>query len=67
MGVAEAREHAARARHADGGDQLFAQEAERDRVEEQGALSREAEDAALGSKVEELPEIEVDGAHLRRS
>jgi hypothetical protein len=59
----EAREHAARDREPERPDELVAQQPQRHRVEEQGSLPGEADDA-LPLHAEEVLEVEVGGAHL---
>jgi hypothetical protein len=59
MRVAEASQDAARTGRPQLLDQLSSQDAERDRVEDEGALPAEAQNATLRFELKELPEIEV--------
>jgi hypothetical protein len=63
--VAEAREHAARAGEAEELDELSSKDAERDGVEQQGALASEGQHAPLGFEPKELPQVEISGFHGR--
>jgi hypothetical protein len=64
MGVPEAGEHAARRGEPQAADELLAEEAERHRVEEEHPLAAEADDAATGLEAEQLPQVQVLGAHV---
>ena len=61
--VAEAGHDPARDIEAQLGDQLLAQQPERDGVEQQRALACEAQDASVGLELEQLVEHEVAEAH----
>ena len=62
---AELREHGAGGGQAEVLDEVLSQEPHRDRVEQQRALSREADHAAFGVELEKLFVIEIVGAHQR--
>ena len=64
VGVAELCEDAARAGHAERLDHRVAQEAKREGIHDQRALSREPHDAAGGFEVEQIAEVEVVESHL---
>ena len=60
---AELREHGAGGRHAEVFDEVLSEEPHRDRVEQESALSREADHAAFGVELEKLFVVEIVGAH----
>jgi hypothetical protein len=60
---AEAREDAAGEGRPERLDELLPEEPERDGVEEERALAAEMDEPALRVEAQELPEIEVFGAH----
>src|SRR6185503_15642267 len=61
---AELREHGAGSGQPEVLDEVLAQQPHRDGVEEQRALSREADDTAVGIELEELFVVEVRSAHF---
>ena len=63
VGVAEPGQHRPSRREPERVDQLAPQQAHRHRVEQQGSLVGEADDAALGVELEQLAEVEISGAH----
>ncbi len=65
VGEPELREHGARRGQPEVLDQVLPQEPHRDRVEQERALSREANDPAFRVELEELLVIQVRCAHFR--
>ena len=61
--IAEAGQGAARARNAQGLDQLLPEQSDRHGVEQQRALLPEADDPALRVDVKQLPQVQVGCAH----
>ena len=64
VGEAELGEHGARRGEAEVLDQVLPQQAHRHRVEQERALPREADHAALRVQLQQLLVIQVVGAHL---
>ncbi|MCA9540413.1 MAG: hypothetical protein KC620_16050 [Myxococcales bacterium] len=64
--VAEPRQQAAGHVFAKGLDELLAQQAQRDRVEQQRALAAEVDEAALGIEVEQVVQAKIGGVHIVR-
>ena len=63
MGEPELREHGARRRGAEALDEILAQQPHRDGVEQQRALTREADHPASGVELEELLVVQIVRAH----
>ena len=64
VGEAELGEHRARRGDAEVLDQILSEQAHRDRVEQERALPREADQTALGVQLQQLLMIQIVGAHL---
>ena len=65
MRVAEAGQNPPRRRTADGFDQLLAKGPKRYRVQEDGAVAGEPQDAALWLEIEQLTQIQIVSSHGR--